>query len=137
MSYKKKLILKSTYEELDKLEGFLNDLQTDLKFDDEFYARLMLTVSEAATNGVVHGNELDSSKKVTLNAEHDGQTLRIIAQDEGRGFNPEEVADPLAEENILKTSGRGVFLMGEYADGVEYQDEGRRLVLEFKLPTKA
>ena len=44
MNYKKKLILKSTYEELDKLEGFLNDLQTDLKFDDEFYARLMLTV---------------------------------------------------------------------------------------------
>lgn len=136
MSYKKELVLKSTYEELDKLEGFLNDLQTDLEFDDEFYARLMLTVSEAATNGVVHGNELDSSKEVTLNADCDGETLRITTQDEGDGFNPQEVADPLAEENMLKTSGRGVFLMGEYADGVEHQDEGRRLILEFKLPVK-
>lgn len=133
MSYKKELVLKSTYEELDKLEGFLNDLQTDLQFDDEFYARLMLTVSEAATNGVVHGNELDESKKVTLMAEHDGSTLVITTQDEGAGFDPQEVDDPLAEENILKTSGRGVFLMEEYADGVEYQDSGRRLILNFDL----
>lgn len=133
MSYKKNLVLNSSYEELDKLEGFLNDLQSDLKFDDEFYARLMLTVSEAATNGVVHGNELDASKKVTLNADYTGDTLKITIQDEGEGFEPEEVANPLAEENLLKTSGRGVFLMGEYADKVEYQDEGRKLVLEFEL----
>lgn len=135
MSYRKKLVLKSTYEELDKLEGFLNDLQTDLKFNDEFYARLMLTVSEAATNGVVHGNELDSSKKVILSAEYNGESLVVTTQDEGAGFNPEEVADPLAVENILKTSGRGVFLMGEYADSVEYQDDGRKLILEFILKT--
>lgn len=137
MNYKKKLVLKSTYDDLNKLEGFLNDLQTDLKFDDEFYARLMLTVSEAATNGVVHGNELDSSKKVTISADYDGDKLTIITQDEGAGFEPEEVPDPLAEENLLKTSGRGVFLMEEYADNAEYQDKGRRLVLEFKLSSKA
>lgn len=133
MSYKKELVLKSTYEELDKLEGFLNDLQKDLEFNDEFYARLMLTVSEAATNGVVHGNELDSSKKVILKADYNGELLVITTQDEGSGFNPEEVADPLAVENILKTSGRGVFLMGEYADSVEYQNGGKKLILEFVL----
>ncbi|HAW78681.1 MAG TPA: ATP-binding protein, partial [Balneola sp.] len=110
MSYKKELVLKSTYEELDKLEGFLNELQTELEFDDEFYARLMLTVSEAATNGVVHGNELDESKKVTLLAEYNNSTLVITTQDEGAGFDPDKVKDPLAEENILNTSGRGVFL---------------------------
>lgn len=134
MSYKKELVLKSTYEELDKLEGFLNELQTELEFDDEFYARLMLTVSEAATNGVVHGNELDESKKVTLLAEYNNSTLVITTQDEGAGFDPDKVKDPLAEENILNTSGRGVFLMGEYADGVEYQDEGRRLIMKFNVP---
>lgn len=133
MSYKRKLVLKSTYEDLNKLEGFLNDLQSDLKFNDEFYARLMLTVSEAATNGVVHGNELDPSKKVTLNATYDGAKLIITTQDEGTGFEPEEVPNPLAEENLLRTSGRGVFLMGEYADEVDYQDEGRKLILGFNL----
>ncbi len=134
MSYKKKLVLQSTYEELDKLEGFLNDLQSNLGFDDEFYARLMLTVSEAATNGIVHGNELDASKKVILSATGDGKSLMVTTQDEGPGFNPDEVSNPLAEENLLKTSGRGVFLMKEYADEVKYEDEGRRLVLCFKLP---
>ncbi len=135
MSYKIELEIRSTYKELDKLEGFLNSLQENLKFDDEFYAKLMLTVSEAATNGVVHGNELNPDKKVFLKAESKNRGLVISIQDEGDGFDPENIPDPLAEENLLNTSGRGVFLMEEYAKSVEYQDKGRRLILSFDLPT--
>lgn len=131
---RKELVLKSTYEELEKVENLLNDLQSELGFDDEFYARLMLTVSEAATNGVVHGNQLDESKKVTITATSEGGHLNIATQDEGEGFDPGNVADPLAEENLLKPSGRGVFLMEEYADEVIFEDDGRRLILKFKLP---
>lgn len=134
MSLKKKLVLKSEYDELERVEGLLNDLQSELGFDDEFYARLMLTVSEAATNGVVHGNQLDASKVVTIIAESNGSTLVISTKDQGDGFDPEDVANPLEEQNLLKTSGRGVFLMGEYADGVEYLEKGTKLVLSFKLP---
>ena len=72
-------------------------------------------------------------KKVILEANYDSELLVITTQDEGAGFKPEDIADPLAVENILKTSGRGVFLMGEYADSVEYQDDGRKLILEFIL----
>ena len=93
----------------------------------------MLTVSEAATNAVVHGNELDASKKATIVAKADENTLTVTTTDEGAGFVPEEVPNPLAEENLLKTSGRGVFLMQEYADETEYQNDGRTLVLKFKL----
>jgi len=135
MSYKIELEIRSTYKELDKLEGFLNSLQENLKFDDEFYAKLMLTVSEAATNGVVHGNELNPDKKVFLKAESKNRGLVISIQDEGDGFDPENIPNPLAEENLLNTSGRGVFLMEEYAKSVEYQDKGRRLILSFDLPT--
>lgn len=134
MSLLKKLILKSEYDELERVEGLLNDLQSELGFDDEFYARLMLTVSEAATNGVVHGNQLDASKVVTITAKRNGNTLVISTKDQGAGFDPEDVANPLEEENLLKTSGRGVFLMGEYADGVEYLEKGTKLVLSFNLP---
>ncbi len=134
MHIKKELILKSDFEEVEKVEYLLNDLQTELGFDDEFYAKLMLTVSEAATNGILHGNQLDSSKKVVLTAESDGKSLIFTSKDEGQGFVPEEVPDPLAEENLLKPSGRGVFLMKEYAESVEYQDGGTKLILEFKLP---
>lgn len=125
--------LSSTYEELERVEHLLNELQEQLGFDDEFYARLMLTVSEASTNAVVHGNKLDPSKKATITAEADEKVLTIITTDEGSGFVPEEVPNPLAEENLLKTSGRGVFLMQEYADETEYKNDGRTLVLKFYL----
>ena len=125
--------LSSTYEELERVEHLLNELQEQLGFDDEFYARLMLTVSEAATNAVVHGNELDPSKKAIIKAEADEKVLTITTTDEGLGFVPEEVPNPLAEENLLKTSGRGVFLMQEYADETEYKNDGRTLVLKFNL----
>lgn len=134
MHIRKELILKSEYEEVEKVEHLLNELQSELGFDDEFYAKLMLTVSEAATNGIVHGNQLDPSKKVVLTAESDGKKLTFTSKDEGEGFEPKEVPDPLAEENLLKPSGRGVFLMKEYAEEVEYKDGGTKLVLEFKLP---
>lgn len=133
MSFSTKLVLKSEYEEAEKVEGLLNELQSALGFDDDFYARLMLTVSEAATNGIVHGNKLDPSKSVTLFAAADDSQLTITTTDEGEGFDPDAVANPLEEENLLKTSGRGVFLMKEFADEVEYRDEGRTLVLTFNL----
>lgn len=133
MIYNTTLVLQSSYEELDKLEHFLNELQENVQFDDEFYARLMLTISEAATNGVVHGNKLDPSKSVTLKATATDNKLIISVHDQGVGFVPEEVPNPLEEENLLKSSGRGVFLMQEYADQVEYEDEGRKLILTYNL----
>lgn len=133
MNIQKELVLKSEYEEVEKVEHLLNELQDEIGFDDEFYAKLMLTVSEAATNGIVHGNQLDASKKVVLTAKYDGKKLTFTSKDEGPGFEPEEVPDPLAEENLLKPSGRGVFLMKEYADEVEYHENGTKLVLGFKL----
>ncbi|MAL18946.1 MAG: ATP-binding protein [Balneola sp.] len=128
------LTLKSTYEEVERIEQLLNTLQEDLGFNDEFYARLMLSVSEAATNGILHGNKLDESKTVEVSAYKDDGKLIFETKDQGDGFNPEDIPDPLAEENLLKTSGRGVFLMEEYADSVDYSEGGTKLKLVFNLP---
>ncbi len=133
MNIRKELVLKSEYEEVEKVEELLNELQQEIGFDDEFYAKLMLTVTEAATNGIVHGNQLNPTKKVVVTAHYDGKKLTFTSKDEGPGFNPDEVPDPLAEENLLKPSGRGVFLMKEYAEDVEYQENGTKLVLGFTL----
>ena len=133
MTFKKKLILTSSYEELERVEDLLNELQQALGFNDDFYARLMLTVSEAATNAVVHGNDLDPSKKATIRAEASDSTLIISTTDEGNGFDNEDIPNPLDQENLLNTSGRGIFLMREYADEIEYKDDGRKLILTFNL----
>ena len=127
------LELQSSYEALELLEGLLNELQVVLNFDDDFYARLMLSVSEAATNAIVHGNKLNPSKKVTIVVEANTHTLAFTIKDEGDGFNPDNIPNPLEEEHLLIPSGRGVFLIKEYADELEYQDEGRTLVIKFNL----
>lgn len=127
------LHLNSNYDEVEKLEDFLNALQEELDFDNEMYARLMLTVSEAVTNGIVHGNKLDESKKVHVRADVDGSYLYVVTEDDGDGFNPEDVPDPLAEENLLKPSGRGIFLMDEHADETIFSEDGTILTLKFKL----
>ncbi|SMO32594.1 ATP-binding protein [Gracilimonas mengyeensis] len=129
------LRLSSSYEEVEKVEGLLSALQDKLGFDDAFYARLMLTVSEAATNGIVHGNKLDASKSVEIAAFTNDGALVVETQDEGEGFNPEDIPDPRADENLYKPSGRGVFLMEEYADEVKYSDGGSKLTLIFNLPS--
>ncbi len=129
-----KFIVESDLAQLDQLEGFLNQLQEAASFNDELYAKLMLVLSEAVTNGMLHGNKLDKSKKVVTEAAVEPESkITITVTDEGEGFVPDEVPDPLAEENLLKTSGRGVYLMKEYADEVEYNDKGNQLKLVFNL----
>jgi len=129
----KKLELISKFEESAKLEGFLNSLQQALNFDDELYAKLMLVVSEAVTNAIMHGNKEDESKKVFITAQSDSEELTFIVKDEGEGFDPDSLPDPLDEENLLKTSGRGVFLMEEYAEQVSFSNNGSTLTLKFNL----
>lgn len=126
--------LVSKFEEAEKSADILDILQQKLGFDDEFYARLMLTVSEAVTNAIVHGNKLDPKKMVGVEVQKENDLLTFLISDEGDGFNPDNVKDPLLEENLLNTSGRGVFLMKEYADEVEYLSNGTVLRLSFNLP---
>jgi serine/threonine-protein kinase RsbW len=131
------LTLHSTYEEVEKVEGMLNDLQKKLHFGDDFFARLMLAVSEAATNAILHGNKLEASKKVSLEAfQSEENRLIFEVKDEGNGFDPQTLPDPLDDNNLLKTSGRGVFLMKEYANEVQYAENGTKLILRFNLPAK-
>lgn len=126
--------LVSKFEEAEKSADILDILQQKLDFDDEFYARLMLTVSEAITNAIVHGNKLDPEKMVDVEVQKENDLLTFLISDEGDGFDPDNVKDPLLEENLLNTSGRGVFLMREYADEVEYLSNGTMLRLSFNLP---
>lgn len=127
------LSLKSTYDEVEKVEDILLAVQKNLNFSDELYARMMLAVSEAVTNGILHGNKLDAQKTVELSAYQDGNRLMFVSKDEGDGFDRDKIPNPTTEENLLKPSGRGVFLMEEYADEVSFSDGGRTITLSFNL----
>jgi DNA-binding response OmpR family regulator len=89
-----------------------------------------LTLNEALANAVRHGNKNDPEKQVRVEAELTADEVSILITDEGEGFDPGELPDPTAVENLLKTSGRGIFLMRCYMDEVEYLENGRTLRLK-------
>lgn len=79
-----------------------------------------MAVREAVTNAVVHGNSQDEAKVVDIVLKSSPDAVEISVHDQGPGFNPSEVPDPTAQENILKTSGRGIFFMRSFMDEVDW-----------------
>ena len=129
----KSLTLASEYDQISQVEPFVDELQEWIGFGDEVYGKIMMALSEAVTNAIVHGNDKDKSKKVYITALKKDQTLQISIQDEGEGFDPESVPDPLKDENLLKQGGRGVYLIEQYADEVSYSKGGTKITIEFLL----
>ena len=87
---------------------------------DEAAFGIDMAVREAVTNAVVHGNRQDESKVVDITLKSSPDAVEISVHDQGPGFNPEAVPDPTAQENILKTSGRGIFFMRSFMDEVDW-----------------
>jgi serine/threonine-protein kinase RsbW len=79
-----------------------------------------MAVREAVTNAVLHGNRQDENKTVDISLKSLPNAVEISVHDQGPGFNPEDVPDPTANENILKTSGRGIFFMRTFMDEVDW-----------------
>lgn len=91
--------------------------------DDDALHWVSVAVRESVVNAIKHGNRHDESKRVVVEftpvPAQDPTELVIRVEDEGEGFDPEEIADPLAPENILKSSGRGIFLIRSFMDEVD------------------
>lgn len=127
-----RMVLGSDLSELEKVEQFVDQIVNASNANEELTGSIMLLLSEAATNGMIHGNKQQPGKEVTLEAVIREGEILITVTDQGDGFNPDDVPDPLAEQNLLKTSGRGLYLMREYADDVQYNEKGNQLKLTFK-----
>src|ERR1039457_1691574 len=105
-------------ENIAVVEKFIDDLRTELNIGDDVYGNILISLTEAANNAIIHGNKNDEKKQVEISYEVDerGKNLSFIIKDQGPGFNHNDIPDPTAPENIEKTSGRGVFLMMQLAD---------------------
>lgn len=122
-----RLLLKSTYEESEKVPDFVTDIQEKSNIDDDTTGTLMLLLSEAVTNAIIHGNKLNPSKSVDVEVRINQKQIVSTVKDQGDGFVPEDADNPLDEENILKASGRGIFLMKQLSEGVKYEENGTKL----------
>jgi serine/threonine-protein kinase RsbW len=117
------------------VEPFLQEISRVAKLDDGTFYRLLVAGTEAVNNGILHGNKGDKKKHVHVVCILSKDSLVFRVKDEGRGFRPEEVPDPLEEKNLLKTSGRGIFLMRSLMDKVSYKitKEGSEVELVIDL----
>jgi serine/threonine-protein kinase RsbW len=111
--------LDSTLETVNNAEATASNLATEAGFADEEVMKIAMAVREAAINAVLHGNAYDPAKKVSLQFERTGGDLVITIKDQGKGIDLNAIPDPLAPENLLKTSGRGIFLIRSFMDEVQ------------------
>jgi serine/threonine-protein kinase RsbW len=115
------LALGSRFENIELVQVVLDESLRRLDCDDDTRYWVGIAVREAVANAIKHGNRQDPGKKVEIDLQVDDGELVISVADEGNGFDPKRVADPLSPENLLKPDGRGIFYMGKFMDGVEYR----------------
>jgi serine/threonine-protein kinase RsbW len=113
--------LESTLESVNTAEQTASQMAGKAGFAEEDRDRISMAVREAAVNAVLHGNAYDPKKKMRLSFENTADALVIKIADEGRGLRLEDIPDPLAPENLLKQSGRGIFLMRTFMDDVQFR----------------
>jgi len=114
------LSLPSRIEAIDKAATAVAELVTRSGISEEEAFGIDMAVREAMANAVIHGNKLDETKLVEINVKSSLDSLEVSVHDQGQGFNPETVSDPTKEENILKSSGRGIFFMRNFFDEVDW-----------------
>jgi serine/threonine-protein kinase RsbW len=114
------LLLDSTLDSVDAAEEAVLKEAQELGFDDEDdLHQIGMSVRECMVNAVVHGNRYNARKKVHLMIQRSSDRLAIVIQDEGEGFNMAALPDPLADENLLRHSGRGLLLIQADMDEFE------------------
>ena len=116
-----RLTLSSNPKQVRKVEAFLDKVNANLHLDEIQMNKVMISLTEAVNNAIIHGNKFDDTKKVHVTCEVLPGWALFLVQDEGRGFDPGRVANPLKAENLLRESGRGIFLMKTLMDKVEFE----------------
>lgn len=130
---RRKLIIPSTFDQLERAIDFIELFAEDHELGDTMLDRMRLVGSEAITNAIEHGNELDPSKIVTFVLTVNDRFVEMWVTDEGPGFDESKLPDPLARENLLAEGGRGVYLIHQFADEIRYESNGNCLCARFAL----
>lgn len=127
------LTLPSVFEEVEKIPDFCDRISEKCGLEQEPAETFKLILSEAVTNAIVHGNLEDEKKQVYVDVNVTRDSISAQVKDEGEGFDPGEKKDPLDEANLLDTGGRGIFLIEQFADHLEFKENGTILFFRVDL----
>lgn len=128
-----KISIPSLIQNIQIIESFIDNAKDDFDINDDMYGNIMISVTECISNAILHGNQSNSDKLVHLELTMEPGLLRCSIEDEGLGFDFNQLPDPTEPENIEKPGGRGIFLMKNLCDDVKFEDGGKKTILSFYL----
>lgn len=123
-------------ENITIVERLIDDLCEKYNIPEEHYGNILIALTEAVNNAIYHGNRNDPEKKVSLQYKADPKRFYFRIEDEGPGFDYENIPDPTSPENIEKPNGRGVFLMRHLSDEINFLEDGRVVEIIFSKLSK-
>jgi serine/threonine-protein kinase RsbW len=126
--------IKSVRRNINEIDELFLKINEDFQLPAEEYDKLMIAVTEVVNNAIIHGNKQDEKKNVEINVEYDDKMMKIKICDEGNGFDYDETPDPRLKENLLKSSGRGMFIVKSLIEDVEYRhtEKGSEIIITIK-----
>ena len=113
------ITIPSRLEEMQTVHALVDQAIRAYNIDSELDHWIELTISESMINAIQHGNKADPNKTAYLKISSTGDAIEIIVEDEGKGFTLDRVADPTADANLLKPSGRGILIIRSFMDEVD------------------
>jgi len=115
------MVIPSQPDQIQKVEQFAEKLADDLGFSEDEKDGLAIAITEVTANAIYHGNKSDRRKKVFVQFTTHDDYMKIVIRDQGQGFDPQKIADPVKPENILKDSGRGIYIIRALMDDVSFK----------------
>ncbi|MGK7393789.1 MAG: ATP-binding protein [Candidatus Cyclobacteriaceae bacterium M3_2C_046] len=128
-----KIQIPSLSENIRIIESFIDNAKDKFRLNDDIYGNIMIAVTESVNNAIKHGNKNNKQKNVSLTLTLNENILKFIIEDQGNGFDYNNLPDPTSPENIDKPSGRGIFLMRHLCDEIHFKDEGKIVELYFYI----
>ncbi len=116
------ITIPSSQEYLTDVDVFIEGILRGYGADESMIADIAISVSELVNNAICHGNKSSGEKTVKVSISRNGSKVAITIADQGGGFDPNHIEDPLADENLLKEAGRGIFIVKNLMDSIEFTD---------------
>lgn len=121
----------SKLDRIPEVESLIDKVSEELGLNEDHYGNILIAVTEAVNNAIIHGNKYSDTKKVKVEVKKDDTGVVFTVIDEGPGFDYLNLPDPTAPENIEKPDGRGIFLMKNLSDGVIFDSNGSKVSITF------
>lgn len=121
----------SKLDRIPEVESMIDKVSEELGLNDDHYGNILIAVTEAVNNAIIHGNKYSDLKKVRVEVTRNPNEVVFTVIDEGTGFDYLNLPDPTAPENIEKPDGRGIFLMKNLSDGVSFDSNGSKVSITF------